>query len=75
MDDKFARERHLVELLMRRLDHAVFRYSNPNDKPNVETGLDVVADTVLGRIGIQVTVLDTGSKERQDPGQREVRVP
>jgi len=63
MDDKFARERHLVELLMRRLDHAVFRYSNPNDKPNVETGLDVVADTVLGRIGIQVTVLDTGSKD------------
>ena len=48
MADKFARERHLVQLLMRRLDREVFRYSNPNDKPNVETGVDVVADTALG---------------------------
>jgi hypothetical protein len=60
--DKFAREKDLVDLLMQRLDLAVSRYSDPNDQPNVETGVDVVADTALGRLGIQVTEFDTGSK-------------
>jgi hypothetical protein len=62
VSEKFARERHLVELLMQRLGIVVSNFIDPNDKPNVETGVDVVADTALGHLGIQVTELDTGHK-------------
>ena len=47
---------------MQRLGIAVFQYADPNDKPNVETGVDVVADCTLGHLGIQVTELDTGGQ-------------
>jgi hypothetical protein len=60
MKNKFIRERHLVELLMQRLGIAA-QYVDAMAKVAEETGADVIAVTAKGRIGIQVTELDTGS--------------
>jgi hypothetical protein len=60
MTAKFVRERDLVERLVQRLGLAVDDYEDPNASTS-ETGADV---TILsgGRcIGVQVTILDTGT--------------
>jgi hypothetical protein len=62
MTNKFVREKHLVELLLKRLGFAASGYLDPNDASGVETGVDVIAIIAQKRIGIQVTELDTGSK-------------
>ena len=61
MPEKFVREKHLAELLMQRLGISVSHYLDPNAGAGQETGVDVIAVTANGRIGIQVTELDTGS--------------
>lgn len=58
---KFQRERHLTELLMRRLGVAA-TYLNPHAGARDETGVDVIAITEAGRIGVQVTELDPGDQ-------------
>jgi hypothetical protein len=65
MTNKFVREKHLVELLLKRLGFAASGYLDPNDASGVETGVDVIAIIAQKRIGIQVTELDTGSKAGQ----------
>jgi hypothetical protein len=59
---KFAREKGLVELLMRRRGLSVDQYIDPQQEANDETGADVIAVIEGRRIGIQVTELDNGEK-------------
>lgn len=62
MTNKFGREKHLVELLLKRLGTDASEYPDPNAACGKETGVDVVAIIAEERIGIQVTELDTGSE-------------
>ena len=62
MTNKFVREKHLVELLLKRLGATASEVIDPNNASGLETGVDVVAVIAQARIGIQVTELDTGSK-------------
>jgi len=61
MSDKFVREKHLVELLLPRLDIGPAEYLDPNAELRQEIGIDVVVICCIGRVGVQVTELDTGS--------------
>ncbi len=60
MTDKFVRERNLVERLVQRLQIDVDAYDNPN-AGGAETGADVLVFHREDRIGLQVSVLDTGA--------------
>ena len=62
MTNKFTRERHLVELLLKRIAVDASGYLDPNDATGVETGVDVIAIVTHKRVGVQVTEIDTGSK-------------
>lgn len=57
---KFVRERDLVERLVRRLALSVESYQDPNTT-GPETGADVTIIRGRQRIGVQVTILDTGA--------------
>jgi hypothetical protein len=59
--ERFARERHLVELLMKRIGFPVTEYSDPNAESGEELGVDVAVISPTGRMGIQVTELDSGT--------------
>lgn len=59
MTQKFVREKDLVERLVRRLRLDVESYADPNTGSN-ETGADVTILCANKRIGVQVTILDTG---------------
>jgi len=59
MTTKFERERDLVERLVRRLGLDVDGYKDPNAN-GPETGADVTILRGDRRIGVQVTILDTG---------------
>jgi len=60
MTTKFAREKDLVERLVRRLGLDVDGYEDPNaNRP--ETGADVTILRGRQRVGVQVTILDTGA--------------
>lgn len=61
MTQKFVREKDLVERLMRRLALNVESYADPNANGN-ETGADVLILCDGRRIGVQVTILDTGTE-------------
>ncbi|MGA2999243.1 hypothetical protein [Bradyrhizobium sp.] len=61
MTSKFAREKHLVETLLKRLGAAASEFLDPNNASGVETRVDVVVVIAQARIGIQVTELDMGS--------------
>jgi hypothetical protein len=69
MSEKYVREKHLVELLMRRLGISALQYIDPNAERGQEAGVDVVAVVATGRIGIQVTELDTGSIQGRSRAQ------
>src|SRR6266852_211283 len=69
MPEKFAREKHVVELLMQRLGTLASQYIDPNAEAGQETGVDVIAVTATGRVGIQVTELDTGDVPGQSRGE------
>src|SRR5580658_2213810 len=56
----FEKEKSRVVLLMQRLGIAPGEYRDPNATAAGETGADVIAVIGGGRIGIQVTDLDTG---------------
>jgi hypothetical protein len=60
MTTKFAREKELVERLVHRLGFAVDHYKDPNAS-GPETGVDVTIRSGGRRIGVQVTILDTGA--------------
>ena len=62
MASPFERERHLVELFMRRQGWGPFEYYNPNAKAGRQTGADVAMVFGGRRIGIQVTEIDTGER-------------
>jgi hypothetical protein len=59
MATKFVREKNLVERLVQCLGLTVDGYEDPNASDR-ETGADVVILTSGARIGVQVTILDTG---------------
>jgi hypothetical protein len=69
MSNKFIRERHLVELLMQRLGIPVSEYLNANVTERHETGVDVIAVTGQGHVGIQVTELDIGNLPGRSRGE------
>ena len=60
MTKKFAREKDLVERLVQRLGLAAEGYEDPNAS-GLETGADLTVLLVGRRIGVQVTILDTGA--------------
>jgi hypothetical protein len=60
MTTKFLREKYLVERLVERLGLDVDGYQDPNAS-GIETGADVTILREGRRIGVQVTVLDTGA--------------
>lgn len=64
MTMKFSRERNLVERLVQRLGLPVDDCEDPNAS-DFETGADVTLLRGGGRIGVQVTILDT----RAAPGK------
>lgn len=68
MTDKFIREQHLVGLLMQRLGRSA-TYEDPNAQAGDETGVDVIALTDTGRIGIQVTEVDVGTVPGRSRGE------
>jgi hypothetical protein len=57
---RFEREKHLVALLNQRRGQPAHDYSDPNTAAGRETGVDVLMVSDEGRIGIQVTEIDTG---------------
>lgn len=57
---KFAREKNLVERLVQRLELTVDGYEDPNAS-GFESGADVTILCGGRRIGVQVTILDTGT--------------
>jgi hypothetical protein len=46
---------------MQRLGIAIVQFADRDNRPNVETGVDVVTYTALGRFGIQVSEQQAGS--------------
>jgi hypothetical protein len=61
MTTKFSHEKDLVERLVRRLGLDVDGYEDPN-ADGLESGADVTIRRRSQQIGVQVTILDTGSK-------------
>jgi hypothetical protein len=60
MTTKFTREKDLVERLVKRLGLSADGYEDPNAS-GPETGADVAILCSGRRIGVQVTILDTGA--------------
>jgi hypothetical protein len=60
MASHFQREKHYVELLIRRLGQPACDCHDPNGLAGRETGADVSVAFDGRRIGIQVTEIDTG---------------
>ena len=62
MESPFEREKHLVELFVRRQGWGPFEYYDPNAQAGRQTGADVLIVFGGRRIGIQVTEIDTGER-------------
>jgi hypothetical protein len=58
---KFAREQDLVRRLVERLGLNANGYEDPNAAAGIETGADVMILCGKRRIGVQVTIVDTGA--------------